>query len=164
MAFFFHEGVWSHSFHGHLFPGGPLKNPGHPVEFNQSDDDFKTLEVFPDKCSICIESSANGYADEEPHNPAVPATPVHIMPATPGPVPVMPAKPEPVYVMAATPGPVHFMPAKPEPVHVMPANSEFLHDMAATQEPLHKMATPPVSSDKMAAPSVSSAKMAATPE
>ncbi len=40
-----------------LFPGRTLKNtthtpPGNPVEFNQSDDDFDTPEVFPDKCAI----------------------------------------------------------------------------------------------------------------
>ncbi len=48
-----------------LFPGRTLTNathtsPGNPVEFNQSDVDFDTPEVFPDKCTICIRRLANG--------------------------------------------------------------------------------------------------------
>ncbi len=43
-----------------LLLGGKLKNathtsPGNPVEFNQSDDDFDTPEVFPLLCAICIQ-------------------------------------------------------------------------------------------------------------
>jgi len=57
----FNKGVWRHSI---FVPDGLLKNathasPGHPVEFNQSDDDFETLEVFPILCAISIRSSAN---------------------------------------------------------------------------------------------------------
>ncbi len=42
-----------------LFLGGKLKSathtsPGNPVEFNQSDGDFDTPEVFPLLCAICI--------------------------------------------------------------------------------------------------------------
>ncbi len=42
-----------------LFPGGTLKNathtsPGNPEQSNQSDDDFDTPEVFPNKCTILL--------------------------------------------------------------------------------------------------------------
>ncbi len=48
-----------------LFPDGTLKNatctsPRNSVDFNQSEDDFKTIEVFPVKCAVCIICSANG--------------------------------------------------------------------------------------------------------
>lgn len=47
-----------------LFPGGTLKStthasPGNSVEFNQSDDDFETPEVFLILCAICIRHLAN---------------------------------------------------------------------------------------------------------
>lgn len=58
---FFHEGVCSIA---SLFPGGMLKNAPHvshrnSVEFNQSDDDFETPEVFLILCAICIRYSLN---------------------------------------------------------------------------------------------------------
>ncbi len=42
-----------------LFQGGTLKNathasPGNSVEFNQSDDEFETPEVFLILCAICM--------------------------------------------------------------------------------------------------------------
>ncbi len=48
-----------------LFPDGTLKNatctsPRNSVDFNQSEDNFKTIEVFPVKCAVCIRCSANG--------------------------------------------------------------------------------------------------------
>lgn len=47
-----------------LFPVGKLKNAtdvshGNSVEFNQSDDDFETPEVFLILCAICIRHSLN---------------------------------------------------------------------------------------------------------
>ncbi len=34
-----------------------VKSPGNPVLFNQSDNDFDTPEVFPDKCATIVQSS-----------------------------------------------------------------------------------------------------------
>jgi len=59
----FHEGVWHHS--NFVSRGGMLKNathtsPGNSVEYNKSDDAFKTPEVFPILYYICIRRSASG--------------------------------------------------------------------------------------------------------
>lgn len=64
-CFFKHDGFlprWGLAWR-HLFPDRLLathRSPGHPVEFNQPDDDFENPEAFPAKCAICIGHSANG--------------------------------------------------------------------------------------------------------
>ncbi len=60
--FFFREGVWCHGifiYRRNVKKCNTHTSPGDPVQFNQSDDDFDTTELFPNKCTICIRHLAN---------------------------------------------------------------------------------------------------------
>ncbi len=122
-----------------------------------------SLEQYIDHALLlCGSSYTVGFADEEPHNFAVPSTPehfhvptfmsgvVHVTPAKPEPAHVTPAKPKPANVTSATPEPANVMSATPGPAH-MPVKSKFIPVMSTNSQPDHIMCANPESANVMSA-------------